>query len=157
MPSDEVLEGSVFPPLDTNAHLCIHNIVFKWMQSGQLSEHHTQHGEEYYTKEEISNKQYRQTLARQMWCLPKKGNVYRQGSWKSSNTSAQGICLPSGDVSCSLKVCLDSLLLQENIVPFQQYMSRLNLFHTEKKRSLLCISLPTQDCSVTTFPLRGRC
>lgn len=54
------------------------------------------------------------------WCLPEKGNVYRQGSWKSSNTSAQGICLQSADTSCSLRVCLDSLLLQENIVPFQQ-------------------------------------
>lgn len=86
--------GELSLPSTWHQYTFVHpQFFFRWVQSGQLSEHHIQRGEEYYTREEMSNKQYRQTLARQRWCLPKKGDVYRQESWKSSNTSAQGMSL----------------------------------------------------------------
>lgn len=133
----QVLEGSGLPPLYTNTRLCIRGIVCRWVQLGQLSEHYAK--QEQYTKGEMSNKQYRQTLARQWWCLQKQGNVYRQRSWKSSNTSAQIICLPSANTSCSLKICLNWPLLQENTVLFQKQIGELNLFHMEEREPFVHI------------------
>lgn len=58
MPSDEVLEGSVFLPLETSKHLCIQDFVFTWVQLGQLSEHHPCGGRVLYG---ISHRQAEQT------------------------------------------------------------------------------------------------
>lgn len=136
-------------------HICASTIFFRWVQSGQLSEHHIQCGEEYYIREEMSNKQYRQTLARQRWCLPKRGMFTDREAGKTATPQ--------------LRVSVSHLLIYHAALGsvWTHHYYRKTLFlssskwadwtsSTQKRQSLFCISLSTQDCSITMFPLRWR-
>lgn len=54
------------------------------------------------------------------------------------------LCLPSANTSCSLKVCPNWPLLQENTVLFQKQIGELNLFHMGEREPFACILVGTR-------------
>lgn len=97
----------------------------------------------------LNKSQAVQTLARQRWCLPRKGNVYRQRSWKSSNTSVSVwlLLIAPADLGSVWKHHYYKKTLFLSSSKWDLWISS-----TGRRGSLLCLSLLTQDCRVKIFP-----
>lgn len=132
----------------TPAHICVFRILFSYGCNQCSSLSTTPMGEE-YSAYWISHRQYRQTLARQRWCLPRKGSVYRQRSWKSSNTSVSVwlLLIAPADLGSVWKhrCCKKTLILSSS--KWDLWISS-----TGRRGSFLCVSLLTRDCRVKIFP-----
>lgn len=104
--------------LDINTCLCNHGVVFRWAQSKQLSQHHP------ITEQGIIPKKKLITSSsdklRQDRCLPKRRVMFTNREAGKAVTPQLRVRLAPAGTLWSFKVCLDSPLLQENIVPFQQ-------------------------------------
>lgn len=149
MPSDEVLEGSDFLPLDTSTHLYIHDFVFIWVQSGQLPEHYP-HGERVL--------QWINYSTDKLWwdrgdaCPERVMFTEREAEEEAApqlGVSVSHLLITHTDLGSVWKHPYYKKTL---FLPSSKWDAWIS--STPRRGSLLCVSLLTRDCRVKLFPSR---